>query len=73
MSLYFQGQPRRQRPERIDDLLGNELMARIARLDVVSRKVFAGKLQGERRSKRRGRMPTMQSSPTAPATGLTRS
>ena len=54
MSLYFQGQPRRQRPERIDDLLGNELMARIARLDVVSRKVFAGKLQGERRSKRRG-------------------
>ena len=54
MSLFFQGEPRRKRPERVDDLIGNELMARIGQLDVVSRKIFSGKIQGERRSKRRG-------------------
>ncbi|MFM9170596.1 MAG: hypothetical protein ACKOTD_10915, partial [Phycisphaerales bacterium] len=54
MSLFFQNQPRGARPQRVDDLLGNELMARIGRLDLVSRKIFSGKLQGERRSKRRG-------------------
>ena len=43
------------RPGSIDQLLGPELMGRLDRLDVLSRKVFAGKLPGERRSKRRGR------------------
>lgn len=42
------------RPASIDDLLGRELMARLDRLDVLSRKVFSGKLPGERRSRRRG-------------------
>jgi uncharacterized protein (DUF58 family) len=42
------------RPRSIDDLLGPELMARLDRLDVLSRKVFSGKLPGERRSRRRG-------------------
>ena len=41
-------------PTRVDDLLGDELMAKLDRLDVVSRKVFAGKIQGERRSRRKG-------------------
>lgn len=36
------------------DLLSPELMQRLDRLDVLSRKVFAGKLPGERRSKKRG-------------------
>ncbi|HMO25590.1 MAG TPA: DUF58 domain-containing protein [Tepidisphaeraceae bacterium] len=35
-------------------LLTTEFMARLDQLDVVSRKVLAGKLKGERRSKRRG-------------------
>lgn len=42
------------RPRTIDDLLGRDLIARIDRLDLLSRKVFAGKLPGERRSKKRG-------------------
>lgn len=42
------------RPESIGDLLGPELMGKLDRVDVLSRKVFAGKLPGERRSKRRG-------------------
>jgi len=41
-------------PRRLEDLLPAELAARLDRLDVLSRKVFAGKLPGERRSKRRG-------------------
>lgn len=43
------------RPRRIEDLVDPALAARIDRLDVMSRKVFAGKMPGERRSKRRGR------------------
>ncbi len=39
----------------LSDLLPPELAARLDTLDVLSRKVFAGKLQGERRSKRRGK------------------
>ncbi len=39
----------------MDDLLPGELIARLERLDVHSRKMFPGKMQGERRSKRRGR------------------
>lgn len=42
------------RPRTLDDLLTPDLLARLDRLDVQSRKVFAGKLPGERRSKRRG-------------------
>ncbi|MCH7849357.1 MAG: DUF58 domain-containing protein, partial [Planctomycetes bacterium] len=42
------------RPKRVDDLIDSELMAKLDQVDVVSRKIFAGKLQGERRSKRRG-------------------
>lgn len=44
----------KQRPRKLADLLDAEFMARLDQLDVVSRKVFAGKLKGERRSKRRG-------------------
>lgn len=42
------------RPTSLDDLLGRAFMARLDRLDVLSRKVFMGKLPGERRSKKRG-------------------
>lgn len=41
-------------PETIEQLVGPTLLRRLDRLDVVSRKVFAGKLPGERRSKKRG-------------------
>jgi len=43
-----------KRPERIEELINSELMSKLDQLDVVSRKIFTGKLQGERRSKRRG-------------------
>jgi len=43
------------RPQTLRDLLDPELMAKLDRLDVFSRKIFLGKLRGERRSKRRGR------------------
>jgi uncharacterized protein (DUF58 family) len=42
------------RPRRVDDLISSELMAKLNQVDVMSRKIFAGKLQGERRSKKRG-------------------
>jgi uncharacterized protein (DUF58 family) len=42
------------RPSSLEDLLPPELAARLDRLDVISRKIFAGKLPGERRSKKRG-------------------
>jgi uncharacterized protein (DUF58 family) len=38
----------------LDELLRPELAARLSQLDITSRKVFSGKLKGERRSKRRG-------------------
>ncbi|MEO0483363.1 MAG: DUF58 domain-containing protein [Planctomycetota bacterium] len=44
----------RTQPQTIDDLIDPTLSARLTSLDVTSRKVFAGKLKGERRSKRRG-------------------
>ncbi|HYE63873.1 MAG TPA: DUF58 domain-containing protein [Phycisphaerales bacterium] len=44
-----------ERPRTLDELLGPELAGRLDRLDVLSRKMLAGKLPGERRSKRRGR------------------
>ena len=45
---------RTKRPEKVDDLIDSGLMARLDQLDVVSRKIFLGKLQGERRSRKRG-------------------
>src|SRR3954467_5508650 len=41
-------------PARSSLLLDPQFMARLDQLDVMSRKVLAGKLKGERRSKRRG-------------------
>ena len=41
-------------PRTLDELIDPGLAARLDRLDVISRKVFAGKMPGERRSKRRG-------------------
>ncbi len=46
--------PERNLPQTIDELLGPALAKRLDRLDILSRKVFAGRLPGERRSKRRG-------------------
>lgn len=43
------------RVETVEDLLGPELLGRLDRLDLLSRKVFSGRLPGERRSRRRGR------------------
>ncbi len=45
---------RASRPTTLDELLSPDLRSRLDRLDVLSRKVFAGKLPGERRSKKRG-------------------
>jgi uncharacterized protein (DUF58 family) len=42
------------RPRTIDDLLGRALIEKLDRLEVLSRKVFSGKLPGERRSRRKG-------------------
>src|SRR5262245_27948309 len=41
-------------PRTMEELLGAGLIGALDRLDVLSRKVFAGKLPGERRSKKRG-------------------
>lgn len=46
--------PTIHRPKSLEDLLNAELIAKISGLDITSRKVFAGKLKGERRSKKRG-------------------
>jgi uncharacterized protein (DUF58 family) len=42
------------RPKTIDDLLNAELIAKLDPLDLSSKRVFFGKLKGERRSKKRG-------------------
>jgi uncharacterized protein (DUF58 family) len=39
---------------KLDDLLDSRLMSKLDAIDVMSRKIFSGKLQGERRSRRRG-------------------
>ena len=39
---------------KLTELLSREFLARLDGIDIVSRKIFQGKLQGERRSKRRG-------------------
>ena len=46
--------PNIARPKGIEDLLEPALIARIEHLDLTSRKIFSGKMLGERRSKRRG-------------------
>ena len=46
--------PNPTRPKAIDELLDSKLIARLSQLDLTSRKIFAGKLKGERRSKKRG-------------------
>jgi len=48
------GEPVQPLPQRVDQLVGSDLLSRLNQVDVMSRKIFAGKLQGERRSKRRG-------------------
>lgn len=42
------------RPRLLDDLVSSELISKLDPLDLRSRKVFFGKLKGERRSKKRG-------------------
>jgi len=42
-------------PETLDELLPPALLAQLDRLDLGSKRLFAGKLPGERRGKRRGR------------------
>ncbi|MBL0926449.1 MAG: DUF58 domain-containing protein [Phycisphaerales bacterium] len=46
--------PNRPEPRTIDELLPGRLAAKLTQLDLASRKLFAGKLKGERRSKKRG-------------------
>ncbi len=46
--------PNITRPLKIDDLLDSQLISKLDPLDLASRRVFAGKLKGERRSKKRG-------------------
>jgi len=43
-----------QAPRQLGDLLDADFMTRLDALDVLSRRILHGKLQGERRSKRRG-------------------
>lgn len=43
-----------KRPKGLEDLLDPELISRLNQIDIASRRVFAGKLKGERRSKKRG-------------------
>src|SRR5436190_2275097 len=46
--------PNITRPKGLEDLIEPALMSRLSQLDVASRKIFAGKLKGERRSKKKG-------------------
>lgn len=48
------GDTRHERPSKVDELLGSSLMSSLDKLDIIARKIFSGKIQGERRSKRRG-------------------
>lgn len=43
------------RPKTLDELLSPALLRTLDRLDLMSRRVFAGRMAGERRSKQRGR------------------
>ncbi len=46
--------PATSSPRRLTDLLDSKFMAQLDAMDIYSRKMLQGKLQGERRSKRRG-------------------
>jgi len=46
--------PNQVRPKAVEDLIDGQLIAKLGPLDLTSRKVFFGKLKGERRSKKRG-------------------
>ncbi|MBT4529917.1 MAG: DUF58 domain-containing protein [Phycisphaerae bacterium] len=48
------GETLHERPTKVDELLGSHLMSSLDKLDIVARKIFSGKTQGERRSRRRG-------------------
>lgn len=48
------GDTTHERPAKVDELLGSHLMASLDKLDIVARKIFSGKIQGERKSRRRG-------------------
>jgi len=50
----MQRTPTPSRPASLDDLLDAQLAARASQLDLASRKIFFGRVQGERRSKKRG-------------------
>jgi uncharacterized protein (DUF58 family) len=41
-------------PSQLDSLLAPDLMAQLERLELVTRKIFRGRMKGERRSKRKG-------------------
>src|ERR1700741_1862712 len=43
-----------KRPASLEELLDSQLISRVSQLDITSKKIFAGKLKGERRSKKRG-------------------
>ncbi len=47
--------PATHRPTTIDELISAQLAAALDSVDIASRRIFPGKLQGERRSKARGR------------------
>ncbi len=46
--------PDTRRPDDDHELLSPEFMTRLDRLEILSRKIFAGRMKGERRSKRKG-------------------
>ena len=48
------GDTTHDRPTRVDELLGSHLMSSLDKLDIIARKIFSGKIQGERRSRRKG-------------------
>src|SRR5690606_20694605 len=48
------GDPRRDSRDMSEPLLDQDFIARLERLELVSRKIVSGKLKGERRSRRRG-------------------
>lgn len=48
------GAPTRTAPGRSEELLSAEFMQRLDQLEVLSRRIFAGRMKGERRSKRKG-------------------
>jgi hypothetical protein len=55
MMVSMLASPASRKPESFDELISPQLCAALDRLDLRSAKLFSGKLQGERRSKARGR------------------